>query len=320
MEDLISILVPVYNVRPWLPFCLESLAAQTYAPLEVILVDDGSSDGSGAVCDRFAGEDSRFRVIHQQNRGVSASRNRALSAAAGKYVLFVDADDRLHPKALEYLHAALVSGPFRMATGDYVRVTDHREWPRSGSEETLHYRTVRGEEGIKECVDRAGIEWLVVWNRLMDRSLAQEIGFDDIAQEDALFMFRLYLKLDRFVHVEFPSYAYLDRKDSLSSKPYYLSLQSDIVLNSRMIRYASGNREYQSWLLRKSFRRYLTSRYHAEETGGKKEVNALFRSFFQEFRDMYYVSPEISWKEKLLFRFLYRCPWVVRIVMKLSKN
>ena len=93
MNALLSIIVPVYNTAPWLPRCLESLIEQTYRNLEIICVDDGSTDGSAAILDEYAARDARIKVLHQENAGVSAARNAGLDAATGEYVTFVDADD-----------------------------------------------------------------------------------------------------------------------------------------------------------------------------------------------------------------------------------
>lgn len=101
MNELVTIIVPVYNTGAYLSPCLESLIAQTHRDLEIILVDDGSTDGSGAICDDFARRDERIKVIHQKNSGVSAARNAGLEIASGTYLTFVDADDGLVPNGLE---------------------------------------------------------------------------------------------------------------------------------------------------------------------------------------------------------------------------
>ena len=97
-----SIIIPVYNVAPYLRECLDSVLAQTFADWEAICVDDGSTDGSGAILDEYAVRDGRFRVIHQANAGVSAARNAALDAAKGEWFLFLDGDDMFRPDALEH--------------------------------------------------------------------------------------------------------------------------------------------------------------------------------------------------------------------------
>ena len=116
-EELISVIVPVYNVEKYLPMCLESISNQTYRNLEIILVDDGSTDSSGQICDDYAVRDSRARVIHQENRKLWATRNRGLSEAHGAYVFFPDADDYFHRDLIRVLYTAINLGgkPYPMA-------------------------------------------------------------------------------------------------------------------------------------------------------------------------------------------------------------
>ena len=97
----VSVIVPVYNVREYLSRCVDSILAQTFADIEVLLIDDGSTDGSGAICDEYAQKDSRVRVFHQENGGVCAARNCGLDEAKGEYYLLCDSDDAIHPKLIE---------------------------------------------------------------------------------------------------------------------------------------------------------------------------------------------------------------------------
>lgn len=318
-EDLISVLVPVYNVREWLPDCLESISAQTWENWEAILVDDGSTDGSGEICDGYASKDPRFRVIHQENSGVSASRNNALSAAKGKYVYFADADDCLHPCALEYLHTAVCSGPYGMASAGYVRVRDHGEWGTVQPFDTIEKRIVSGEESAMNCVDSDDMTWLVAWNKLIDTSFLASRTFDDIAQEDRLFVFRLFTDIDRFIHLDYPLYAYMDRPKSLSKEDYYLSFKSDLILFDRMLGHA-GSRTVHAGILKKSFRRYLTARYHVKGREGKRLFHEVSRPFFKGYGKDYLSCMEIPLAEKALSAALYLCPWAVWVYMKITDN
>ena len=99
----ISVIVPVYKAEAYLHACIDSILSQTFSGFELILVDDGSPDGCGAICDDYAARDSRVRVIHQENQGQAAARNHALAAAKGDWVCFVDSDDAVHPQMLERL-------------------------------------------------------------------------------------------------------------------------------------------------------------------------------------------------------------------------
>ena len=103
---MISLIIPVYKVEPYLRPCLDSILAQTYHDWEAILIDDGSPDNSGAICDEYVAKDSRFKVIHQENSGISCARNMGLSISSGDYVMYLDSDDYLHPSCLEWMFTA----------------------------------------------------------------------------------------------------------------------------------------------------------------------------------------------------------------------
>ena len=109
-EPLVSVIVPVYNVAAYLQRCLDSLLGQTYRNLEIICVNDGSTDGSAAILDEYATKDARIKVIHQENAGVSVARNRGLDSATGEYVGFIDADDWLEPDAYEKITSLCAAG------------------------------------------------------------------------------------------------------------------------------------------------------------------------------------------------------------------
>ena len=122
---MISIVIPVYNVEMYLPQCLDSVLSQTYTNYEVILVDDGSPDGSGAICDAYAQKDSRFRVIHQKNAGVSAARNNGIEQAAGEWVTFIDSDDWVEPNYLSNFRLDESNGIDLIIQG--IEYYDHRD-------------------------------------------------------------------------------------------------------------------------------------------------------------------------------------------------
>ena len=129
---VVSIIVPVYNVKSYVGECVESLCRQTYTNLEILLVDDGSTDGSGEVCDEYAGRDERIRVIHQANRGLSGARNMGLDDARGEYIAFVDSDDLVSTNYVETLYELLMKDEADIAACAYVKgtteqLTDTRE-------------------------------------------------------------------------------------------------------------------------------------------------------------------------------------------------
>jgi glycosyltransferase involved in cell wall biosynthesis len=128
MNPLISVIVPIYNVEAYLPRCLDSIVNQTYQNLEIILVDDGSPDNCGTICDEYANRDSRIRVIHKENGGVSSARNAGLDVMQGDYLTFVDPDDWLSLDAVQVLYDRLVEDGSDMAIGRHTDVyPDGRE-------------------------------------------------------------------------------------------------------------------------------------------------------------------------------------------------
>ena len=120
IHDLVSIIVPVYNVEQYLDRCLDSLVRQTYSKIEILLVDDGSTDGSGALCDAWQRRDHRIRVFHKPNGGLSDARNHGLERASGDWVCFVDSDDWFDLRFVETMLGALEDTGADVAECDYV--------------------------------------------------------------------------------------------------------------------------------------------------------------------------------------------------------
>lgn len=102
--ELVSVIVPVYNVEQYLEKCIDSIINQTYKNLEIILIDDGSTDSSGKICDSYAARDKRIKVIHQENGGLAVVRNIGVSAASGEYIMFVDSDDYIDTEIVQFLY------------------------------------------------------------------------------------------------------------------------------------------------------------------------------------------------------------------------
>ncbi len=121
-NPLISVIVPVYNVEQYLPSCLDSILGSTYTNWECLLVDDGSTDRSGIICDRYAASDARFRVFHKENGGVSSARNKALENMNGEWLMFLDSDDEILASAMQNLLTAAMNSGSDMSMGNYVSV------------------------------------------------------------------------------------------------------------------------------------------------------------------------------------------------------
>ena len=171
---LVSIIVPVYQVKDYVGECVESLLAQTYANLEILLVDDGSTDGSGALCDEYAAKGSRVRVIHQENQGLSAARNTGIELATGEYVAFVDSDDMVLPDFIETLYKLLRKYQADIALCGYVKCR---------TEDLAGVRNELSSSGKERCMTSTQMlrQWhgkykkweTVAWNKLYRRSVLE---------------------------------------------------------------------------------------------------------------------------------------------------
>lgn len=126
-EPLISVIVPVYNVAPYLEYSLNSIQQQSYQQLEIILVDDGSTDDSSSICKKYLNQDLRFKYIYQENAGLSAARNTGITAASGEYITFVDSDDWLDTSAIEILYRNLKKYDADIAAGNYNMYNDSKQ-------------------------------------------------------------------------------------------------------------------------------------------------------------------------------------------------
>lgn len=209
----ISVIVPCYNAERYLSVCLESLKAQRKPELQFILIDDGSTDATGEMLDRFARSDPRARVIHVENGGVSSARNRGLALAGGRYIAFVDADDALEENALKRLYdfaeqtgAQIVSANHTLFDMDReqrvpVEVPPVMQEPAEIAREIIHMHRIYNN----------------VWNKLYDRALLAGLRMDEGVRigEDALFNLQLYLRAERVAHL--PQYTYVYRVHSRSA-------------------------------------------------------------------------------------------------------
>ena len=189
-NHLISVIVPVYNVEPYLRQCLDSIVNQTYPNIEILIVDDGSPDHCGEICDEYAEKDSRIIVIHQENAGLSAARNAALDIARGEYIMFVDSDDWVEPtyceKALEMIQKHQVP----MVVFGYKKIYKNM----SKDAKTNHPRIMESAEAIRHISlnDEPSV-CNAVWNKIYLKRLFQEIRFPlGMIYEDIAVMYKLF--------------------------------------------------------------------------------------------------------------------------------
>ena len=216
MENgLISVIMPVYNVAKYLPQCIESVLSQDYEKLEVILIDDGSPDESGRICDEYAARDSRIRVIHQKNGGAAAAKNAGLRIATGEYLSFVDSDDYLEPNVYGYMVEIL-----RSSGADAAQFA-FRDVYRNRTEDQVVNQGRTMVEG-KDYLVRFTKDWTcaLLWNKLYKRSLYDGVFFEEGHKiDDEYFTYQGFLKPCKVVCDDRIIYNYRKRASSVMNDP-----------------------------------------------------------------------------------------------------
>lgn len=216
VNEMISVIVPVYNVDKYLDKCIETIRNQTYENLEIILIDDGSTDQSGNLCDVYAKQDMRIHVIHQENRGLSGARNRGIEEARGEYLAFIDGDDYIDSRMMEVLLNNMISTQADISVVDFQRVDEDM---------VLHEIDIQDQIQIYEGANILSRLWMdnvrtvIACNKLYKKSL-----FDDLQypigryHEDTFIIHRLLYQCSRVVYSNLKLYYYVQHSGSIMNR------------------------------------------------------------------------------------------------------
>lgn len=215
-NSVVSIIVPVYKVESYLDRCVQSIVGQTYKNLEIILVDDGSIDNCPAMCDVWAKKDSRIRVIHKENGGLSSARNAGLEMATGAFLQFTDSDDWLEPEMIAYLVDLAERSEADVVRCGYFESYETDELDHSIGESRCMHPNV-----ADQIIDLMNDGYLsgVVWNKLYRRAVVGDVRYDpaDGCSEDIMYNFRVLTKTQKVVYGDKPLYHYAVRLDSITN-------------------------------------------------------------------------------------------------------
>lgn len=224
----ISVVVPVYNAEKYLKRCIDSILIQTFQDFELILVDDGSPDDSGKICDTYAEKDRRVRVIHQTNQGQAAARNQGIAEAQGEWIAFVDADDAIHPQMLELLYRAAKDNEVKISV---CKIYEGETFPRSFAEEqkSSSGACVVDEDALLHFYNYSGASYIsrytywVVWGKLIHRSLLEKLPFTEgrIYEDNAL-VFRWLYEAGRIAFCDNCMYFYFVNSNGTTKSSYSL--------------------------------------------------------------------------------------------------
>ncbi|WP_314354940.1 glycosyltransferase family 2 protein [uncultured Granulicatella sp.] len=219
MNELISVIVPVYNVEKYLRKAVQSIQNQSYKNLEIMLINDGSTDSSGDICDELAASDSRIVVIHKKNGGVSTARNEAQKLAKGNYVIYVDSDDYIHEEMIQSLYEQLIAENADVSSCSVMNVYQNSQTPQC-SDENLYF-VYNQEEFLREYLIGQRVQG-TLGNKLIRKEITDQLEFPvGKIYEDAYYHLQLVQVAKKYVVHTKPYYYYYHRNQSLTTNPYH---------------------------------------------------------------------------------------------------
>lgn len=294
MKELITVVVPIYNVEKYLDKCIQSIINQTYRNLEIILVDDGSKDSSFMICDKYQTEDDRIQVIHKENGGLSDARNIGIDIAHGQYIMFIDSDDFIDLKMIEILYENLKQTDSDISLCG-VNIVKNNKIKKNNKENKLE--VFSRKQAYQNLYNYRALETVVAWNKLYKIKI-----FDDIRypkgkiNEDAFIIHKLLEKIDKIVYTPQKLYFYIKRKGSITGNFNLKRLDELDAFEQRIQFFKEKNMQE---LYEKSLYRYCASnRYCYIHVKDEKIKNKLDLEFIKKY-NILKKSQYLSQKEKI---------------------
>jgi raffinose-raffinose alpha-galactotransferase len=310
-KELISVIVPVYNIEKYLPQCLECIERQTYRNLEIILVDDGSTDGSGKICDEYVVRDSRARVIHQANKGLWAARNAGQDEAHGEYLWFPDGDDYFHYDFLRLMHAAITDGEGYDLAMCGMRITPRLD---ESCDHIIHAQwSVKTSVSVFPSIfpPAPGPN---VWNKLYRTSSIQNLRARPfpIAQ-DQDFNIQVFTQIKTIVCTEEVLYYWVRRDGQITQRARYFEIWPDILYRN-YIDHPSEKDSFSYILLNQLYRRMALLKEKCIKTDRKEYFFEKCKLYYNNTISNYLKEKRISNTDKAKYLIGYHLPWIVHLL------
>lgn len=251
---IVSIIVPVYNTERYLTRCIESILSQTFTDFELILIDDGSTDKSGTICDKYRSVDSRIRVFHQRNQGQAVARNNALDwikkYSDSRWISFVDSDDWIHPQMIEFLYHAVCTWNTQISICKFVQTKYDKQAVEDMEFSAKLYDT---EEFYCENADVLAV---VPWGKLYHRNCFKEIRYPAVrACEDEFVTYKILFKFQKVLVINAPLYNYYMSNDSTMRSVWTPKRLAGIQALKERIGYLKHTHYREAW--RKTAEKYI---------------------------------------------------------------
>ena len=323
-DELVSVIVPVYNTETYLLHCLETIAKQSYHNLEIIIVDDGSTDRSGDICDNFAKKDSRAIVIHNKKLGLCTTRNTGLQMMRGKYVTFVDSDDFVHQDYIKVLHDAINRNEgFDIAIAGFKKTYNRNdEEVLIGNGKTLVY----SQEDLLSsffCHHYPNLNY-AIWNKMYRKESIKGIYFNNYSvAEDLDFNFRVYQKAKRAISTDYEVYFYFQRPGSLIYQKDFVF--KDIQCKTEQLFQYTTNmptlpKKIKHLVIKHLYRKIVFLIGRAYKTSKEAEFLNQCKYYKKQTRKRYWMDLHINPIEKIFINFLHNNPRIIRYLLIKTKN
>ena len=323
-NPLISIIIPVFNAENYLKKTIGSILNQTYQHLEILLIDDGSTDSSGNICDEIAKQDNRVIIIHQENKGISTTRNRGLDIAKGEYIAFCDNDDIIHPQMIEILYHAILKNHTNLAMCQTATTNIPTILQLYNNE--IPSKIVTNEYLLTELYNCSSpsmhLNTNCIWNKLYHKDLIGEIRFTDKGYEDTFFCSMIYCKIKSCAFIELPLYFWLIRSSSQShhsafSEYKYLALYS-YLKNYHNLQKHQISEQIQAFCLLRLYKTLLAGRYYSSNTIYKDKTTRICKYINKQVGSRFFFSQYIPMKTRAaIFLFFYN-KWIYSLFLKFA--
>lgn len=325
MQELISIIIPVYNAEKYIVPCLESLLAQTYSCWEAILVNDGSVDGSSQILADYAKKDSRFQVISQENQGVSAARNAGLSRAQGVYVAFIDADDYIKPDYLAVLAGDAISNDADIVCCNFIEILNGKT-VQLNTPKVLNARLITDRiELFRDFISNQEAYGTCVWAKLIRTSLAKKEAFKPLKfGEDSEFMLRLFIHAPKVYLTMYAGYFYIRNEDSATmqhDEKSVLRRMYELHMTELMLQILPE--EYTD-VFPLYLNRYATAIHALAGATVFAEDSILYKQYrkelLQRIRDLWASPTPVTGKTKVYLQLYRHTPWLYKSLLRIKHN
>lgn len=310
----ISVVVPVYKVEKYLARCIDSILDQTYKDFELILVDDGSPDKCGEMCDEFARKDNRIKVIHKKNGGLSDARNVGIENAIGRYIAFVDSDDFIHSEMLSVLYENIIETSSEISICSFQMVYSESECLTEYQNKKIKLNNM---DALHKLYGPDSVKFIVTWNKLYLKELFDDIKFPvGRLHEDEFTTYKLIYKSDSVVYSDAQLYFYFQREDSITGsktiKNYVDTIDAYVEACDFYIE------KNQSLLADKEIKKLFC--FLSDSYAQHKQIYKIL--FLKNFRKCVfkYWSFIVGYKQKIWYLLYYLSPRMHHIISKIRSE